>query len=593
MEVASEIEARAGEEQRVPPASLYFTTLVGLLFAFGVILAPVPGLLRSAFEWAGMSADHAWELIEIIFKFAVAALIVGLVVYAERRSLSSLGLKTPSWSDLGLGLALLIAILTVEAVFTLAAQLLFPHAMSNVAVKQLRQMMGMPVGLWLLVALSAGVGEEIAERGFALSRLAELSGGVVFAAAATLVLAIGAHVPYWGWRYAILLVPAESLFIATYLWRRTIMPNIIAHTMLDALPVAIRIAGLAGIAVMGARGFHEGMAAFRFSQRDYKGAIAEYTLALEAKPHDPQLLRYRASVERYDRNFAAAIADLDEILARNPKDVDALMERSESYLGAGNYDRAQADADQAVALAPQDAGTYSTRAEVYYRRGKYDEAIADVSQAMKYTRKKDAELYYHRGFAYAQKRDYGHAIADLNEAERLEPGVLETIEERALVYQAMKQYPLALRDYTRAIKIDPTGYWPYYQRGNVHALRGEHQLALEDFKRAAALAPTDSASANAIAWLLSTCPDAKIRDGKVALKYANQACELTSWQDWQLIDTLAAAYAENGNFAEAAVWEQRAIDLMKSVTLEEQKQAREQLELYKQGKPYRELHSPG
>ena len=58
------------------------------------------------------------------------------------------------------------------------------------------------------------------------------------------------------------------------------------------------------------------------------------------------------------------------------------------------------------------------------------------------------------------------------------------------------------------------------------------------------------------AWILATCPDARIRDGKLAVAAATRAAELTNWKDWTVFPSLAAAYAEAGDFANAVRWEQ-------------------------------------
>src|SRR5262249_42559560 len=53
------------------------------------------------------------------------------------------------------------------------------------------------------------------------------------------------------------------------------------------------------------------------------------------------------------------------------------------------------------------------------------------------------------------------------------------------------------------------------------------------------------------AWFLATSPDARVRDGPRAVASATRACELTGWTDPVTLDTLAAAYAEVGDFDRA------------------------------------------
>ena len=61
------------------------------------------------------------------------------------------------------------------------------------------------------------------------------------------------------------------------------------------------------------------------------------------------------------------------------------------------------------------------------------------------------------------------------------------------------------------------------------------------------------------AIVLAACPDARIRDGKKALKLAKKACELGNYGSFGL-QALAEAYAENGQFDEAIRWQKKALD---------------------------------
>ena len=82
-------------------------------------------------------------------------------------------------------------------------------------------------------------------------------------------------------------------------------------------------------------------------------------------------------------------------------------------------------------------------------------------------------------------------------------------------------------------------------------------------------------------------PDAKFRDGKKALESATKACELSEWKDSYHVDTLAAAYAEAGDFDAAVKWQTKATALYEPG--EDQKNAQWRLKLYQEKKPYREV----
>jgi Flp pilus assembly protein TadD len=98
-------------------------------------------------------------------------------------------------------------------------------------------------------------------------------------------------------------------------------------------------------------------------------------------------------------------------------------------------------------------------------------------------------------------------------------------------------------------------------------------------------------SYNHLAWLLAACPNANFRNGAKAVEYAKKACELSGWKDASTLSTLAAAYAEAGDFDNAVKWQNNYLesDYLKSNpsndTLEK---ARQRLSLYQQKKPYHE-----
>src|SRR5829696_3064008 len=132
----------------------------------------------------------------------------------------------------------------------------------------------------------------------------------------------------------------------------------------------------------------------------------------------------------------------------------------------------------------------------------------------------------------------------------------------------------------------PAGVGPSILCFHLEMEGGNYARALAGYEEAARLTPHDAEAHNDRAWLLATCPDARYRDGKRAVGSATRACELTNWRKSALLDTLAAAYAEAGDFARAARWQQETLDRTPEDD-SDRKGFLHRLELYKAGNPYR------
>ncbi len=91
---------------------------------------------------------------------------------------------------------------------------------------------------------------------------------------------------------------------------------------------------------------------------------------------------------------------------------------------------------------------------------------------------------------------------------------------------------------------------------------------------------------NDLAWLLATCDDLKVRNGAGAVKFAEQAVAKTERKNANLLDTLAAAYAEAGQFGQAVNAQKEAMALLQDE--ERKKDFSTRLKLYESGTPYRE-----
>jgi hypothetical protein len=87
---------------------------------------------------------------------------------------------------------------------------------------------------------------------------------------------------------------------------------------------------------------------------------------------------------------------------------------------------------------------------------------------------------------------------------------------------------------------------------------GKLAEALQAYREAVRLYPDDPVALNNLAWSLAANPRQELRNGREAVEFANKAVELTSQRQPVFMGTLAAAYAEDGQFAKAVETAEKA-----------------------------------
>ncbi len=178
------------------------------------------------------------------------------------------------------------------------------------------------------------------------------------------------------------------------------------------------------------------------------------------------------------------------------------------------------------------------------------------------------------------------AIAYWSDQIQKNPSAAQNWNNRGTMWKDKGELDPALKDLSEAIRLDPTFASAYVNRGNIWHEKREFDSALKDYAVAMKLDPSNPNAHDAAAWLRATCPDSAFRDGSRAVTNATSACILSAWSDWSTIDTLAAAYAELGDFKSAIKWQEKAIELAGDES--DKQEMRLRLVLFNQGKPYRD-----
>ena len=174
--------------------------------------------------------------------------------------------------------------------------------------------------------------------------------------------------------------------------------------------------------------------------------------------------------------------------------------------------------------------------------------------------------------------DVDEQMRYLTKAIEADKNFVNAYIERGRIYYFLGKYELSLKDYDESIRVDPNCASCFFNRGRIHRKKGLYGLATADYYKAVELNPRDAEAHNALAWLKATCPDPQYRNAKEAVDLALMTVELERAGSYY--DTLAAAYAEAGNFEKAVEAETEAYEISGKDCY------KELIEIYKAKKTY-------
>lgn len=226
------------------------------------------------------------------------------------------------------------------------------------------------------------------------------------------------------------------------------------------------------------------------------------------------------------------------------------FERGAAQVALGDFEMAADDFSKAIQLDPQNLPAVNDRGTTYRRLGKLKEAKADFDTVIA-RGVRHPGLYTNRGLVWLDMGNVQQAMVDLHAALELDQKFAPAWEASGAVREVMGDIPKAIDNYRVAVEIDPTFALAWNNR----------------------------------AWLLATTPARSHRNGRQAVEFATKACELTGYRKADVMDTLAAAHAEAGQFEQAV---SVAKDALKIANEKQKAAITNRLALYEAGQPYRQ-----
>jgi protein O-mannosyl-transferase len=214
---------------------------------------------------------------------------------------------------------------------------------------------------------------------------------------------------------------------------------------------------------------------------------------------------------------------LRDTLAKNPAAWAAHNDLGCLLAGQENYGQALSHFSASLASHPENAAAHVNLGQILSMQGKDTQAEAHFVSAL-----------------------------------RLKPGHPEAHLRYAAMLARRGRERQALLHYRSALAANPA----FQTRMEFSALlfqTGDNREAVRQLEQVLMVQPDWPEALNNLAWILSTCADAEVRDGRKAVGFARRACELTGFQKAGMLGTLAAANAEAGEFPEAIATAEQAI----------------------------------
>jgi tetratricopeptide (TPR) repeat protein len=358
-------------------------------------------------------------------------------------------------------------------------------------------------------------------------------------------------------------------------------------------------------------------------RKDPKQRLADLDEAAKALPGNSVVLRRRAILEVDAGKWQDALSDFDKAILVDPKqistyqmkaelliklkklpeallalekghkavpdNIELLVAKGQILIALTRYKEAAEELTRALAIDSKSLPILELRAALYEQLGDKAKALGDIEKILE-IKPGQPNVMHMRAALLAELGKYEEAVRELQKLHRADPSDSLTMLQMGMLYTSMKKYDKAIEVFTTVLSERPDDPEALRGRADAYLNSGKRAKAEADYEKAFKIDAHDVGMLNNYAWVLATAPEDNLRDGRRAVAMATDACKQTEYKQDYILSTLAAAYAETGDFESARKWAAAAVEAKPSANAEPSRkdELKKELNSYKANKAWRE-----
>jgi protein O-mannosyl-transferase len=230
-------------------------------------------------------------------------------------------------------------------------------------------------------------------------------------------------------------------------------------------------------------------------------------------------------------------------------------------------------------------------------RGQLDDALSYFQRALAFRSRSEhrhynlslALIHDSTGNVLARKGRLDDAIAHFRQAIELRPDFPDAHYNLGTALFQQGDLDDAIAEWRTTLSIHPYDAGAHTSLGNALVQQGSLREAVDHYEKALQAEPDSILPLNNLAWVMSTGPDDSLRNNEIAVQLATKANELSKETNPIFIRTLAAAYAQAGQFEKAIETARRALEQANAQGMRDLAvQIQEEADLYQRRTPLRD-----